>query len=80
MRVKTSITLSPETLQEIDRLAGPDGTRSEIIERAVLDLVRRKRLAERDARDLAAIDRAADALNKEMTETMQLQVDAFEEG
>ena len=75
MKVKTSITLSPDTLKAIDRLAGKTGTRSQVIERAVLDLVERKRRAERDAREIEAIDRDVDALNQEMADTLDFQAD-----
>lgn len=80
MRVKTSITLAPETLRAIDGLAGKHRTRSEVIERAVLDFVDRRRRAERDARDLLAIDTAAEALNRELAETLELQADLFDAG
>jgi predicted transcriptional regulator len=80
MMVKTSITLSPATLKAIDRLAGKKGNRSEVIERAVLDFVERKRRAERDAREIEAIDRDADALNREMSDTLEFQVDVLEAG
>jgi predicted transcriptional regulator len=80
MKVKTSITLSPATLKAIDRLAGKRGTRSAVIERAVLDFVERRRRVSRDAREIEAIDRDADALNDEMSDTLEFQVDALEAG
>jgi hypothetical protein len=80
MRVKTSITLAPETLRAIDALAERDETRSEVIERAVLALVNRRKRMARDARELEAIDRDAEALNDEVADTLELQVDLFEAG
>lgn len=80
MRVKTSITLAPDTLRAIDALAGKHRSRSEVIERAVLDFVDRSRRAERDARDLDTIDASADALNREVAETLEFQADLFEAG
>jgi predicted transcriptional regulator len=74
MKVKTSITLSPETLRAIDRLAGADSNRSRVIERAVLELLHRQERAERDARDLAILNRAADRLNREMDDVLRDQV------
>jgi metal-responsive CopG/Arc/MetJ family transcriptional regulator len=75
MKVKTSITLTPDTLKAVDRLAGKSGTRSEVIERAIIDFIERKRRADRDAREVQAIDRDADALNREMADTLDFQVD-----
>jgi Arc/MetJ-type ribon-helix-helix transcriptional regulator len=80
MRVKTSITLAPESLRAIDALAEEGETRSEVIERAVLRLLEMQRRAERDARELKSIDRHADALNGEVAETLEFQVDLLEAG
>ncbi len=80
MRIKTSITLAPETLRAIDALAEADETRSEVIERAVLELVKRRERAERDAREMETIDRHANALNGEVSETLELQVSLTEAG
>ena len=73
MRVKTSVTLSKEALQAIDRLAGAEANRSRVIERAVLELLHRRQRIERDARDLAILNRAADRLNREMAEVLRDQ-------
>jgi metal-responsive CopG/Arc/MetJ family transcriptional regulator len=80
MRVKTSITLSPDTLRAVDQLVAEHETRSEVIERAVLDFLARRRQADRDARELARIDRDADVLNRELAATLEFQVDLFEAG
>jgi len=80
MRVKTSITLAPETLRAIDALADEGESRSEVIERAVLDVLARRRRAARDARELSAINRDAEDLNREMAATLDFQVDLFEAG
>jgi metal-responsive CopG/Arc/MetJ family transcriptional regulator len=73
MKVKTSVTLSKEALQAIDRLAGADANRSRVIERAVLELLHRQERIERDARDLAILNRAADRLNREMADVLRDQ-------
>ena len=75
MKVKTSVTLSREALQAIDRLAGADANRSRVIERAVLELLHRQERIEREARDLAILNRAADRLNREMRDVLRDQVE-----
>ena len=73
MKVKTSITLAEETLEAIDRVAGADSNRSRVIERAVLEFIRRQERAARDARDFAILNRAADRLNREMADVLRDQ-------
>jgi len=75
MKVKTSITLSPHALKLVDRLAGRRSNRSRVIEEAVLELARRRQAAERDARELALLNRRADALNAEMEDVLRDQAD-----
>ena len=75
MKVKTSITLSPETLRIVDRLAGRRSNRSRVIEAAVLQLARQQKAAERDARELALLNRRAEALNAEMEDVLRDQAD-----
>lgn len=74
MKVKTSITLSPDLLEAIDARAGRGRTRSEFIEaalRAFLDQTRRR---ERDARDLDILNRRAEPLNREAADVLTYQV------
>ena len=75
MKQKTSITLSPETLEAVDRIAGPDSNRSRVIERAIQELAARLRREEREARDLEILNRVAGGLNEEMKEVLKHQVD-----
>ncbi|HEY3351868.1 MAG TPA: hypothetical protein VGQ83_01345 [Polyangia bacterium] len=72
MRVKTSITLSEETLRALDRVAGP-AARSPLIERAIKEFLERHYRAARDARDRALLDLSADALNDEMADALAVQ-------
>jgi len=74
MKVKTSVTLSPETLRAIDEIAGELLNRSRIIEQAVLEFIERRR-ADRDARDLEILNRSADALNEEVEDILGYQVE-----
>jgi metal-responsive CopG/Arc/MetJ family transcriptional regulator len=75
MKIKTSVTLSAETLEAIDRVAGEGSNRSRVIESAVLEFLQRRERAERDARDLAILNRAADRLNREMADVLRDQVE-----
>jgi predicted transcriptional regulator len=75
MKVKTSITLSRTTLHAIDEIAGPEATRSRIIENAVLDFVERHRRRVREAKDLEILNRAADRLNRETEDVLPFQVE-----
>lgn len=72
MKVKTSITLSEDVLAELDRLAGP-GARSALIERVLRGYLRRRALEDEQARDLALLDAAADALNDEARDVLDIQ-------
>lgn len=73
MKRKTSITLSDEVLEELDRVAADGGSRSAFIERVLRSHFRRLERLEQEARDLELIDAAADDLNAEMAEVLALQ-------
>ena len=73
MKVKTSITLSEETLEAVDELAAKGGGRSKVIELALREFLSRRKRAARDARDLAVLNRDADALNREMADVLEYQ-------
>jgi len=75
MKQKTSITLSPEVLRAVDELAGESSNRSRIIEQAVVEFLERRRRAQREARDLAILDAAADELNDEVADVLDYQAD-----
>jgi metal-responsive CopG/Arc/MetJ family transcriptional regulator len=75
MKVKTSITLSAETLQAIDKAVGSGSNRSRFIEQAVRDALDRQARSARDARDLEIINRVADDLNREAQDVLSFQAD-----
>ncbi len=75
MRVKTSVTLSPETLRAIDEIAGELLNRSRVIELAVLEFIERRRRADRDAKDLEILNRSADVLNEEVEDILAYQIE-----
>jgi metal-responsive CopG/Arc/MetJ family transcriptional regulator len=65
MKEKTSVTLSPEILVGIDRLAGNKRSRSAFIENVLRQYLQERTKAERRARDLAILNRYADELNRD---------------
>jgi metal-responsive CopG/Arc/MetJ family transcriptional regulator len=73
MKEKTSVTLSPEVLAGIDRLAGSKHSRSAVIERVLRRYLREKAQAAAQARDLALLNDAADSLNQEAAEVLEYQ-------
>lgn len=75
MKVKTSITLSPELLAAIDALTGEPRKRSAFIEDALEEVVKRRRKAERDARDIAIYEKYAEGLNCDALETLEYQAE-----
>jgi metal-responsive CopG/Arc/MetJ family transcriptional regulator len=75
MRVKTSITLSEDTIKLVDRLAGKASNRSRVIEAAVQAYAASRARAARDRRDVEILNRAAAALNREVAETLEFQAD-----
>jgi hypothetical protein len=75
MKVKTSITLSPSTIEAIDELAGEDTSRWRVVEQAVLEFVERRRRQLREARDLDILNRSAKRLNRETEDVLAFQVE-----
>lgn len=73
MKVKTSLTLSEDLLAVLDRLAGPDVSRSSFIEKILRDFLAQRDKAQRLALDVAAINRHANKLNAEMTDALSFQ-------
>jgi metal-responsive CopG/Arc/MetJ family transcriptional regulator len=59
MKKRISITLSTDLLSEIDRLIGPNGSRSAFIEKVLSDHVRELSQRETVTRDKAAINTTA---------------------
>lgn len=75
MKAKTSITLSQEILRRIDRSARPHHTRSSFIESVLNRYFEDRTRAERQARDLELLNRAADRLNAEAADALGYQAD-----
>ena len=74
MKVKTSVTLAADALEDLDGLASQLGTsRSALVERALREFVTRWRRLERDRRDRELLDSAADELNRETEDALGYQ-------
>jgi metal-responsive CopG/Arc/MetJ family transcriptional regulator len=74
MKVKTSITLSEDVLEAIDRRSAPFKNRSDFIEAAIRAFIARMIQDEQNARDLAIINRQAERLNREAADVLAYQV------
>ena len=60
MKVKTSVTLSEELLRDIDRSVAGGRSRSQFIERAVSDYIRRRERDARRTREIELLNAIAD--------------------
>ncbi len=60
MKIKTSVTLSPEVLASIDRIAGHECSRSQFIERVVRDYLRRADREAQRTREIGLLNAIAD--------------------
>ena len=74
MKVKTSITISEETLKTIDEYSGERVSRSEFIEKAIQAYLSQLIKNARDAKDLELINRHAKMLNEEADDVLDYQV------
>ena len=75
MKRKTSITLSEDVLDAVERMTPKGGSRSETIERLLRDRFAREARRTRDLKDLEAINRNAEQLNEEAEDVLTYQVD-----
>lgn len=75
VKIKTSVTLSEELIQQIDALSSQYGTRSALIEQAVRDFLAAQAKRTRDAQDLEILNRRAETLNVEAEDVLSYQVD-----
>lgn len=73
MKVETSIIVDKELLETVERLAGKDKNRSEIIEAALQAYVARSARHKQNAPDLEIIAAYADDLNAEALDTLDYQ-------
>ena len=73
MKQKTSVTLSPEVLAQIDRAAGAKASRSAFIEKVLREYFTEKVREAINARDMEIINRNADYFNREMEDVLRFQ-------
>ena len=75
MRMKTSVSLTTELLDEIGRVAGRDVNRSEFLEKAAWDRLAMLKRRRREARDGKTLQRNAKSLNAEAIDVLEYQAD-----
>ena len=75
MKAKISITLSRDVLNGIDHFAGSKQSRSAFIESVLAGCLRDWEKAERDAKDLAIINRSAKQLNQDALDGLEYQAE-----
>lgn len=75
MKLKTSLTLSEDLVEALDKLAGPDVSRSSFIEDILRDFVDGRAQERKNAREVAALNRQAAKLNAEMKDVLAFQAD-----
>lgn len=73
MKVKTSITLSADVVEAVNKLAGTSSNRSEFIETALRSYIAQKKRAEQNSRDLEIINRRHGRLNREAEDVLAFQ-------
>ena len=73
MKTKTSVTLSSDLVEALDEIAGPQASRSAVIERILRQFMRRRKRAASDARDLAILNRHSKQLNAEAANVLRFQ-------
>jgi metal-responsive CopG/Arc/MetJ family transcriptional regulator len=74
MKRKTSITLSEDILEAIDKRSGDSKNRSDFIESAIRAYIAKLIQEEQNAKDLAIINQNADRLNVEAADVLAFQV------
>ena len=74
MKVKTSITLSDELIQVMDRYGQAYKNRSDFIEAAIWALIKQIIRGRKNARDIEIINRNSNRLNKEAKDVLAYQV------
>jgi metal-responsive CopG/Arc/MetJ family transcriptional regulator len=73
VKAKTSITLSEDVLEGVDRVAGSKESRAAFIERVLQEYLRDHANPALQEGDLEHINRAADRLNREAAEVLGYQ-------
>ena len=74
MKVKISITISKDIIQEIDKLSLQYGNRSALIEKALKNFLAAELKRKMDLQDIEIINQRSDKLNKEAEDVLSYQV------
>ncbi|MBD3305940.1 hypothetical protein GF339_06135 [candidate division KSB3 bacterium] len=74
MKVKTSIVLPQDLLQQVDHYAAPYKNRSVFVEQALRTFIAQLVRQEQHQRDRAILDRYADGLNQETADALSYQI------
>ena len=75
MKIKTSITISEDLIQQIDNYLDSSGSRSALIEQALREFLATKANLIREARDIEILNNRAKILNKEAKDVLSYQVE-----
>ncbi len=75
MKVRTSITLSKDLIQELDKLLGQSRNRSAFVEQVLRDVLATRARQIDAAKELEILNRHADELNEEATDVLSYQVE-----
>jgi len=75
MKIKTSITLSEDILQSIDKILGDSRNRSAFIEAALRAYLTQRAKKSRDDKDLEILNKNSERLNKEAEDVLTYQVE-----
>jgi metal-responsive CopG/Arc/MetJ family transcriptional regulator len=75
MKIKTSITLSEDLIQDIDQFIGETRNRSAFIEMAVRSYLDSRSKSLRDLKDLEIINKNAKRLKREAEDVLAYQVE-----
>ena len=73
MKIKTSVTISEDLLEAIDKAVGRTGSRSAVIEQMLRDRLAELARAQNRAAELERLNRHADALNAEAADVLEYQ-------
>ena len=74
MKIRTSITLSEELIQELDKLLGKAGNRSAFMEQLLRDFLATRAQKIDEKKERAILDGCADRLNEEAEDVLSYQV------
>ena len=75
MKMKTSVTLPEDLLEDLNRLGDEFKNRSEVVEQALRLLLKQRTQKLREEKDLKILNQRADDLNEEAEDVLSYQVE-----